>query len=43
MQKTKNDVSIGAVYTHTHTISLGKDIKIKNKLNKQKIYKIKGK
>ena len=36
MQKTKNGVSIGAV--HTKKISLGKDIEIKNKLNKNKKY-----
>ena len=36
MQKIKNGVSIGAV--HTHTISLGKDIEIKNKLNKNNKY-----
>ena len=45
MQKIKNGVSIETVHTHTHThtISLDKDIEIKNKLDKQKIYKIKDK
>ena len=31
MQKIKNDVSIEAV--HTHTISLGKNIKINKEIN----------
>ena len=38
MQKIKNVESIEAVHTHTHTISLGKNIEIKNALNKNKKY-----
>ena len=38
IQKIKNCESIGAVHTHTHTISLGKNIGTKNKLNKNKKY-----
>ena len=33
MQKIKNGVSIEAVHTHTHTISLGKNIKINKEIN----------
>ena len=38
MKNTKNYVSLEAVYTHTHTISLGKNIETKNALNKNKKY-----
>ena len=40
MKNTKNYVSLEAVHTHTHThtISLGKNIEIKNALNKNKKY-----
>ena len=40
MKNTKNYVSLETVHTHTHThtISLGKNIEIKNALNKNKKY-----
>lgn len=42
MQKIKKHVNVEAVHTHTHTNSLGKNIKINKEIN-IKYKKIKGK